>query len=160
MESIRKVAISRIVFSRTMSAADRLRSWRSAGEKTCRDNSGGGGRANAVTAIRHRWRKHRNGQQTRSNTQVPVGPHKNKAGSDTDTAPVDTKQTARPAVNHGLLAGRADGQRQLRRRGPQSRLMERNHIGIHTCLHNSMHSRRGMMAHSGLAQRDKGGSCG
>ena len=42
MESIRKVAISRFVCSQTMSAADRLRSWRSAGEKTCRDNSGGG----------------------------------------------------------------------------------------------------------------------
>ena len=33
MESIRQVAISRFVFSRTTSAADRLRSWSSAGKK-------------------------------------------------------------------------------------------------------------------------------
>ena len=36
--TIRKVAISRSVSSRTMSAADRLRSWRSADKDKCRDN--------------------------------------------------------------------------------------------------------------------------
>ena len=136
MESIRKVAISRFVFSRTTSAADRLRSWSSASKDICRDGSGS---ANAETAIRHRWRKHRNGQHTRSNTQVPAGPHKHKAGSDTDTAPVDTKHTARPAVNHGFLAGRPAVNHGFLPWGPQSRLMERTHNGNHTCLHNSMH---------------------
>ena len=38
MGSIREVAISRSVSSRTMSAADRQRSWRSANENTCRDH--------------------------------------------------------------------------------------------------------------------------
>ena len=38
MGSIREVAISRSVSSRTMSAADRQRSWRSANESSCRDH--------------------------------------------------------------------------------------------------------------------------
>ena len=49
-----------------------------------------------------------------------------KAGADAGTGPVDTKHTARPApVNHGFASVGADGQREMRRRGPQSRLMIR-----------------------------------
>ena len=58
--------------------------------------------------------------------EVAVGPQQDKAGADTGTGPVDTKHTARPAsVNHGILAGGANGQLEMRRCGPQSRLMVR-----------------------------------
>ena len=55
---------------------------------------------------------------------VAVGPQQDKAGADIGIGPVDTKHTARPAsVNHGFATVGADGQREMRRRGPQSRLM-------------------------------------
>ena len=91
--SIRKVAISRSASSRTMSAADRLRSWRSASKNNYRDHGKvrSGGRPGGETAGRHRARerssgrqnvrhcgrdrssrKHRNGPQSRANNQTHV----------------------------------------------------------------------------------------
>ena len=96
--SIREVAISRSASSRTMSAADRLRSWRSASKNNYRDHGKvrSGGRPGGETAVRHRARdrssgrkdvrhcgrrhcgrgrssrKHRNGPQSRANNQTHV----------------------------------------------------------------------------------------
>ena len=99
--NIKEVAISRSVSSRTMSAADCLRSWRSANENKC--NHIGqvrtGGRFRGETAVRHRGRdrsrgrkdvrhcgrdrssrKHRNGPQSRAKTQTHLIGGENASG--------------------------------------------------------------------------------
>ena len=167
--SIREVAISRSASSRTMSAADRLRSWRSASKNNYRDHGKvrSGGRPGGETAGRHRARerssgrqnvrhcgrdrssrKHRNGPQSRAKTQThmlggehAVGPQKNEAGDETDKkrhAPVETNNTSRPTVHHGLLSGREDGQCQVHS-GPQTRLKLRMWVFTHGGLQNPMH---------------------
>ena len=177
MGSIRKVAISRSASSRTMSAADRLRSWRSASKNNYRDHGEvrSGGRPGGEIAVRHRARerssgrhhvrhcgrdrssrKHRDGPQSRANhqthvlgTEHAVGPQENEAGDETDKkrhAPVETNNTSRPTVHHGLLIGRPTQPHVLDhgilcqvQSGPQSRLKLRMWACSHGGLQNPKH---------------------
>ena len=117
-----------------MSAADRLRSSRSANENKCRNNGKvpTDGRPGGETAVRHRGRdrsrgrkdvrdsgkdrssrQHRKGPQPRAKTQTHMlggedadAPQKKEAGT-------EMNYTARPAMAYGCLVGAVNGQRQV-----------------------------------------------
>ena len=163
---IREVAISRSASSRTMSAADRLRSWRSASKNNYRYHGKvrSGRRPGGETAVRHRARerssgrqnvrhcgrdrssrKHRNGPQSRAKTQThllggenAVGPQKNEAGADTET-----KRHA-PVETHTTsrptvkhgLLGGGEDGQCQVQSGPQSRLKLRMWVRSHGGVEN------------------------
>ena len=115
MGSIREVAISRSVSSRTMSAADRPRSWRSANKDKCRDHGSSKGGPKARKNVRHCGRDRsrskarkqmqicsnvgidqRNGPQSRAKTcQTDEIGGENGAGADVTGIP--------RAVTHGQV---------------------------------------------------------
>ena len=123
MGSIREVAISRSASSRTMSAADRRRIWRSASKNTYRHHGEvrSGGRPGGGIAVRHcardrssgrkdvrhcgRYRssrKHRNGPQSRATTPTHLlgGEDAARAQEKEAGADSDTKRHAPVETNH------------------------------------------------------------
>ena len=152
-----------------MSAADRLRSWRSASKNNYRDHGKvrSGGRPAGETAGRHRARerssgrqnvrhcgrdrssrKHRNGPQPRANNQThvlggehAVTPQKNEGGDETD------KKRHAPVETHTTsrptvkhgLLGGREDGQCQVQSGPQSRLKLRMWVRSHGGVENPKH---------------------